>query len=254
MYVADPDTIAIDQHIVSVNDEHHNILSQNPNKINPNLLNKRCFLPNQSYYMKYPFGTVHFIIALLEEMGLKLTDLNFNNTMYNLSFIDLILRSDDAMNTTVDSNYMKNASEWWDWLECKSNYGAITTKFKEYLANTETKYAVAKKSEIATILQSHPFNCNTPDGGVNDILDGNKLKDNVKNYFQYISNVSGIKLFDVNVNFKAYKGAAKRTSLSSRQQHELIASNTINGQEIFSYAFVRTSNRDNNFSYTVKNK
>jgi hypothetical protein len=254
MYVANPDTMTIDQHIVSVNAEHHNILIQNQNKINPNLLNKRCFLPNQSYYMKYPFGTIHFIIALLEEVGIKLTDLNLYNTIQNLSFIDLILRSDDAMNTTVNSNYMINASEWWNWLEEKSNHGSITSELKTYLSNITAQYAVLKKNEIAFILQNHPFNCNTPDGGIHNVLDESQLKQSVKNYIRFIADVAGIELFDINKNFKAYLGSAKRTSLTEKQQNELTISNTIDGQEVFSYAFVRSSNRDNNFSYTLKNK
>lgn len=255
MYVADPDTIVIDQHIISVNDEHHGVLSGNPNKINPNLLNKRCFLPNQSYYKKYPFGTVHFIVALLEGKGVDLTGLDLDRTEEGLSFIDLILRSDDAMNTTINSNYEANANEWWDWLEGESDGGAITIKFKTYLAhlkNTNPGYAIKKKNEIARILQNTPFNCNSPDGGIRNILEEDKLKENAKKYFQFISDISGITLFDIDANFRTYSGTIGRTSLTSIQQNELISANTLCGEKIFSYAFVRTSNRGNNFSYTLK--
>ena len=254
MYVANPDTLAIDQHIISVNEEHHNLLSQNPNKINPNLMNQRCFLPNNSYYNKYPFGTIHFIIALLEEAGIDLTDLNLQEVAQNLSFMDLILRSDDAMKTTIDSNYMQNASEWWEWLKNISNNGSVTTSFITYLSNTDVAYATNKKSEIGRSRKGAPFNCDRPDGGVREILDGTQINEGVKEYLKFIAGIANIELFDINADFKTYKGLAKRTSLTPQQQKELITSNSINGQDIFSYAFVRTSNREKNFSYTVKNK
>ena len=38
------------------------------------------------------------------------------------------------------------------------------------------------------------------------------------------------------------------------QKKELISNNSINGKKIFSYAFVRSSNRENNFSYTLINE
>ena len=168
--------------------------------------------------------------------------------------MDVILRSDDAMKTTIDSNYMQNASEWWEWLKNTSNNGSVTTAFTTYLDNTDVAYATNKKSEIARVLRGTPFNCDSPDGGVREILDGTRIKEGVKEYLQFIADIANIELFDINADFKTYKGLAKRTSLTPQQQNELITSNTINGQEIFSYAFVRTSNRENNFSYTVKNK
>jgi len=128
MFVANPDTICIDQHIVSVNETHHNVLKTNSNKINPNLINPHFHLPNKSYKLKYPFGTVHFIIALLEKDGVDLSDLDLKKSIKNLQLIDFVLRADDTMKTTIDSRYIDNAKDWWKWLVSLSNNGKTTLK------------------------------------------------------------------------------------------------------------------------------
>lgn len=56
MYVPNENTITIDQHIIAVNNIHLKMISQNSNKINPNIYNPRFFLPIDSYKRKYPFG------------------------------------------------------------------------------------------------------------------------------------------------------------------------------------------------------
>ncbi len=255
MYVANPEIIVIDQHIISVNQEQHKILEKNPNKINPNLLNMRCFLPNESYYKKYPFGTVHFIVALLEGNGFDLENLALQQSIQGLSFMDLILRADDTMKTTIDSNYMENAKEWWQWLSELSNQGQVTRQFSNYLCNLPEGYAAKKKQEIANHLTNYPFNCDTPDGGVKNITEADYLKDSVKKYFQFISDVSNIELFNLNKCFKEHLiGKTYRVTLTSKFHDDFIKNNQIKDKDIFSYAFVRTSNRDKNFSCTILNE
>ena len=254
MYVVDQNTYSVDQHIISVNEEHHKLLSQNSKKINPNLMNNKYFLPNSSYYTKYPFGTIHFIIALLENIGIDLTSLNLKKNIENISFIDLILRCDDAMKTTIASECIRNAKNWWEWLKKMSKNGPITLSFIEYLSQIDSLYVTNKRDQITRLLKGNPFYCDSSDGGINDILEGTKIKDSTKEYFQFIAEISGIDLFDINFNYKTFKGLAKRTSLSLQQKKELISNNSINGKKIFSYAFVRSSNRENNFSYTLTNK
>lgn len=250
MFVANPDVICLDQHIVSVNKKHHNILKNNPKKINPNLLNERCFLPDLSYYKKYPFGTIHFILALLERENYDLSKLNIFKTVHNLQFIDLILRADDTMNTTINSRYVENANDWWKWLQELSKQGKTILKFKNYLDKNTKGSSVNIKNSIEKILQSNPFNCDSPDGGIKEITKNNYLKENVKSYFKFIAEISNLDLFNINTSFKKYKGKTKRLSLNKEFQEELITNNTINGNKIFSYAFVRSSKRDYNFSCT----
>ena len=153
MFVANPEITCIDQHIVSVNEKHHNVLKGNQNKINPNLINPRFHLPNSSYKLKYPFGTVHFIIALLEKEGIEIDTILTETNPHKLSCIDFILRADDTMKTTVDSKYMDNAKEWWNWLTALSNNGNATQNFINYLENITPKKAKELKRRVGDILK-----------------------------------------------------------------------------------------------------
>jgi hypothetical protein len=255
IFITNPDTITIDQHIISVNEQHHNLLEKNSNKINPNLLNPRFHLPNSSYKTKYPFGTVHFIIALFEKMGIEIDSAISEVNPHKLCCIDFILRADDAMKTTVDSKYVDNAADWWNWLKELSNDGKTTNGFIDYLGNTTPKKAKELKKRIGDILKKDPYYCDTSDGGIHEITTKeNFLKTSVIAYFKIIASLMHIELFDVESPFKIYAGVSERMSLTQKQRQELIESNTIDGKKLFSYAFVRTSGRAESFSATYFQK
>ena len=254
LFIANPDIICIDQHIVSVNKKHHEILKNNPNKINPNLLNPHFFLPDDSYYKKYPFGTIHFIIALLEREGYDLSTLNVFKKEGNLQAIDFILRADDTMQTTINSRYTENAEAWWNWLEEFSKQGKTIQKFKDYLNKTDKKIASKIKVKIADLLQDNPFNCNSSDGGITEITEANFLKEHVKTYFKFISELLDISIFNLEKPYKKYSGKTQRLSLTKVFKEELVNLNTLDGEQLFSYAFVRSSKRDYSFSCTFIRK
>ncbi len=254
MFVANPDIICIDQHIISVDEKHHKKLVKNPNKINPNLLNLRFFLPDSSYYKKYPFGTVHFIMALLEKEGFDLSGIDLFKKRHNVTLIDLILRADDTMKTTIDSKYINNADEWWKWLLKFSNNGKTILKLKEYLIDTSVESSKTIKNNILNLLKNKPFFCDSSDGGIKEPMENKVLKENVKTYFKFISEIISVEIEDLNTIYKTYRGHTKRLSLTKEFRDELTEFNTINHQKIFSYAFVRSSKRDYNFSATFYQK
>lgn len=252
MFVANNNVKCIDQHIVSVNEQHHRILDANPNKLNPNFDNPRFHLPNNSYYNKYPFGTIHYLIAILESEGVRV-DLNFMNPVGQLNFIDLLLRADDAMKTTVDSNYVANASVWWQWLSQKSGKARSISTMRQYL-NTLNGIRVSSLKQTTTSILTNPetFGCSSPDGGYKSIVDNSgRLLFKVVNYFNFIAQASGLNCFNINLNLTPHIGKVNRVSLTNIQIAELINQNSINGESIFSYAFVRSANRGENFSYTI---
>ncbi len=250
IFIANPAVICIDQHIISVNKEHFEKLKLNSNKINPNLLNPRFHLPNSSYRKKYPFGTVHFIIALLEKEGVDLSDLELHNSLNGISFMDALLRADDTMKTTVDSNYEKNASEWWSWLKEFSDEGKTISILKNYLDTLTPKNASSIKENIGEVLTNKPFYCDTTDGGMSNITADGFLTKNSKNYFQFLADLSNIEVFDLKASYKKYKGNSERMDLNKTQTKELITSNTINNKRVFSYAFVKSNQKKENFSVT----
>ena len=252
LFVAHPRVCCIDQHIVSVNERHHQLLKNNPRKVNPNFDNPRFHLPNHSYYNKYPFGTIHYLIAMLEAEGVKV-DLNWMNPVGSIKFIDYLLRADDAMQTTVDSNYQANAASWWNWLAQKSGNAASIYSLRNYLANLNgVQVRAIKQTTTATLTHPSLFACSSPDGGYKSIADpSGKLLPKVIQYIQFLAKSSGLTCFDLNLTLSPQVGRVNRLSLTPNQMEELIHQNSFNEESIFSYAFVRSANRGENFSYTI---
>lgn len=253
MYVAHPDVITIEQHIIAANSQHREVLQANANKINPNLERGRFFMPNDSYYLKYPFGTIHYLIAKLEQEGIKI-QMNLNREFKGVRLGDVILRADDAMTTTLCSAYVDNAQSWWEWLLKISNNGELTSKFKKYLDLCPRGYEwVRKKKNWIGQWFNTNYQCESPDGGYNDIMDNNGyLLKIVKTYILDIAELAGLTPFNLDDQYTLHTGLAKRAYFTGRDVDNLISGNTFRGDEVFSYGFVRTSNRDNNFSYTVQ--
>ncbi|MDD2636920.1 MAG: hypothetical protein PHW82_15615 [Bacteroidales bacterium] len=250
MYVPNENTITIDQHIIAINNEHFERIKENSNKINPNIYRPRFLLPTNSYTRKYPFGTCHFIISMLCKQGVNLSTLNLKSSTNELMFIDYLLRADDAMNTSL-STYKINAKEWWNWLYEFSNESELIRILISYIYSLNLNRGNSIKQQITNVLMSQ-FKCNRPDGAINQIInEKGELKPNVIEYIKFISNLSNMKTFGLNITLKEFKGTNIRTILSEKQQNELMLHNSVDGEQVFSYAFVRTSNRTDYFSYTL---
>jgi hypothetical protein len=252
MYVPDRDVVCIDQHIIGADASHNDVLRQNPNKINPNLMLGKFHDPMRSYMSKYPLGVLHFIIALLEKEGVEVSFDLKKIIAGNLTLGDLLLRADDAMHTTVATTFSDNANMWWDWLFHLSKKGRATTSFIEYLSSLKAGQAIAKKKETAVFLKSAPFYCESGDGGYKSILtkEGN-LKIPLKFYVDMLAKTLEVKSFYFGQEYIQFKGQSTRITLSPNQKAELIKHNAINGQKVFSYAFIWGLNREGYFSYTV---
>ena len=250
LFVVNPEIVSIDQHIVAGNASHLERLSKNPKKINPNLLNLRFHNPSESYRLKYPFGTVHFIIALLEQNGFDLSGLQLRKEMQGIKFIDLLLRADDCMKTSVYSAYKENALEWWFWLYAFSNKGKCIKDCNDYLNVLTKKEAEQIKRKIGRFLKNAPFNCDSSDGGLDELTENGYIKENAFHLIDLLSSYVEVPLFNFGGKYKKYNGIAKRLNLSKKQLNELIDKGTIDNKKVFSYAFVRTLEREENFSVT----
>lgn len=136
MFVSEPGRLVIDQHIVARNLEHAKLLSSQEEKINPNLIwirtaESKSDANDREYRWKYPFGVVHFIIAMLESAGLSVPVTNKSVTK-DFNVFDLLLRADDAGRTTA-YRYRDNALSWWDYL-CTIG-GKTTTELAMYASS-----------------------------------------------------------------------------------------------------------------------
>jgi len=257
MFVTPDQLKCIDQHIVSYDIQSARKLSQNHNKLNPNLINYRYFTPSSSYSKKYPFGTLHFIISCLEGLGYELKlELN-KEIIYGLCLIDFILRTDDTYKTSTFSNYTENAEEWWNWLLEYSKNGKITKQFYDHIKWTKVnlwkRQVELQKQKISNLLLSSPFYCSSSDGGYtgSHLMGKTKLKKHVKDYIMFLSEITGYKCFNLKLQLKTIKGESKRAKYSNDLLKKILA---LEESILFSYAFVRSNNRENNFSYTLMSK
>jgi len=263
MYVPRKDVLTIDQHIVAYDKETLSVIGSYGSKLNPNLDNPRTFLPNSSYYLKYPFGTIHYILSKLGKMNV---DVAFDHMKVvsdrygcSLNIADFILRADDAMTTSLNSNYVDNAKSWWWWLKGEGNMSNNIVSLTNYLnqCSTARMDVYGKKNAIATYFQRE-FGCDSPDGGFTYITDANGImNERVIKYLSFLFSLLG---GDDAVNFlsgvfdsryQISKGKAIRIYMTPQLATELRNHGSINGEEVFSYGYVRSSNRPANFSYTI---
>ena len=263
MYVPRKDILTIDQHIIAFDKAALHEIAALGTKLNPNIDNPRTFLPNSSYYLKYPFGTIHYILAKLGKAGIsvpfdlqKIVSTNYGDV---LKVADFILRADDAMTTSLYSNYVDNAKNWWWWLKDESKMSPNIVSLTNYLNSCvyESINVLGRKSAIATYF-TREFGCDSPDGGFSSVTDQNGLvKNSVSKYITFFFDLlGGNGALDLlkgifATNYSIAKGRAIRTYMTSDLAKELLEHGTINGEQVFSYGYVRSSNRPANFSYTV---
>ncbi len=71
---------------------------------------------NNQYTAKYPFGTVHFILAILENYKIidESFNFDFNKKFENFDLVDLILRADRVIRNTY--SYTQNCIDWSNWI------------------------------------------------------------------------------------------------------------------------------------------
>jgi hypothetical protein len=190
----------------------------------------------------------------LEKQALNIKlELN-KNVIGHINLFDVFLRADDTLLTSTFSNYANNAEKWWKWLLDLSNKGKTTNSFWEYVeglkVNSSEKMVQKRKNRIGNLLRSSPFYCSSPDGGYkgHEELGRNTLNQYVKTYIYFIAETAGLKTFNLEFNLTQYQGRALRCRYSS-DTIKKIKSDPDNF--LFSYAFVRSSQRNNNFSYTL---
>jgi len=155
----------IDQHIVAIDAEHCASLAANSKKVNPNIERVRYASPDSkdpnAYAWKYPFGSVHFIIAMLEALGQEVS-IDLTAPMFgSLNAADVILRADDAARTTA-YRYKKNAADWWGWLTDLG--GPLTAELAAYALGTSKAHADDAYAVCADTFKN-VYGCQSADGG-----------------------------------------------------------------------------------------
>lgn len=180
LYVARPGVVCIDQHIIAYDSRHHDIIRSYGTKFNPNLERKRTFIGDMEsdYSHKYPFGTVHYLIALMARDGIdvSLPDLSevhrtkqWDDAAHTISATlgHVILRADDALYSTL-SKYTENAFDWWNWLDPDHDIPAIKA-LRKYIETCASANAMIYKHEIGTFFMK--LGCDGQDGAFRKVTD-----------------------------------------------------------------------------------
>lgn len=257
MFVPEPRVWCVDQHIVSVSDKHHDFFVATGTKFSPQFDEHRIFR-SWDYKYKYPFGAVHYIISSLEKEGIHISfpDLHIVvDEQLGIRLGDLLLRADDAMKTTLQSNYMTNAKNWWNWLLKQSNNAKSVQLMIDFLyKDTQSSAVETIKSNTKTYFNKH-FQSRSSDGGFNVITDStNNLLPNISLYIQEISKAMSMPIM-IEEKYIAHKGTYKLCYWNEHLEDEFVNRGTIDGEKVFSYAFIYSpGGRFYNFSYTVNMK
>ncbi len=229
------DFSVIDQHFVAFDTDCLQRYEENSNKINPNIMRRLVFKNGgvNQYTDKYPFGTVHFILAVMENLKIipEAFRFDFFKKIDNFDFADLFLRADRVVGNTC--SYTKNCFSWINWL-CE--IGGVNTKtlFEEVV----TKLYLRKISEKKVESKLASLGCIGLDGDCSNLLrsgDYNRLND----YFNFLSASSGLQAAPVFTFYNFGKLKGEHYAVTYNNLANLKA--TCRAANVFSYAFVSKS-------------
>lgn len=241
-----PHIRCIDQHMVSVDEKHNEILKANPNKINPNV---EFDVVWKDYTHKFPFSTTIYLLVKAEAEGKDLSNIDLDvQVAQGITLGDLIWHTDSSSDNFY--KYNVNASNWIERLKKMSNNGAFTLRLIKYLENHVPSDFSTRATYYMRIglWYRETFGCDNNHGGIRqDFIDTNgKIIPKMFSYIQHIfalldtnANELEDKLFDMTV-FKS-----KRFSYADKKD-------TFDSAKLFSYSFIWGMNKDKNISATYQ--
>ena len=227
------DFSVIDQHFVSLNNDSIKKYNDDANKVNPNVMRNKVFYNDDQqnqYTQKYPFGTTHFVLAILENLGYIKSDyvFNFSKKIEGFDLADLVLRADRVIGNT--NSYTSNCLDWSDWI---ISLGGRNTEALFLVVKNE--YGKIRGSEKLLEIKLISLGCKSNDGDCSNLI---RLKDykTLNEYFDFLSSALEIDKLPVNdyVDFNRLNG--KRISVS-RSNLKIIENECLK-DDVFSFAFV----------------
>lgn len=227
------DFSTIDQHFIAFDKESINTYKDNENKANPNIIRERVFKKEDGtseYTMKYPFGTVHFIIAILENMGIidENYSLDFRKMLDDFDLADLILRADRVIGNT--SSYTANCLDWLRWL---IDIGGKNTNTLFNIVQTELPNRILRERKVENKMKD--LGCIGKDGDCSNLL-RNKEYDLLKKYFNYLANAMNMEPIPISQIIDFGKLHGTRVSITKNNLN--ILKNESLKDDVFSFAFV----------------
>ena len=272
MYVSRSDVVCIENHVIAADKadipakrrlmayfmKTTGVQSKDQSKINPNLYNvSREATFYEDYAKKYPFGTVHYLIALMEKDGIKVNLGRLNKTekitkgvrTYTSCPGQIVLRADDALYSSLGP-YKGNCKEWWDWLK---GFGSSTiTELCDFIGTLNPSKNSNYKMKVEEFLKDG-LGSDDVDGGFFDVVDsGGNILNSVSEFINELSRIMGIGLV-VPRRMHLHKGNIHRELFRNNPTHRARLNRILSNPELFSYSFVFGPNtrRSINFSYTT---
>ncbi len=245
IYISKSSVFCIDQHIVAKDLDHLKRILAYGTKLNPNLdIAHKTF--EDDYYRKYPFGTSHYLMAIMKQDGF---DDFFDNLeqkyrilgKYELCPAEIILRADDAMYSSL-GRYEENAREWWGRL--KSFNSNTIDELVNYLNKCDKSKNFEYKQNIGEFFVSG-LQCDGKDGAFETITksDGKTLQDRIIKYNDILGKILGLKM-DLPDAVEEYKGVACRGRCTEKAL-----------KDAYTYAFIYgPTKKECCFSYTIMSK
>ena len=225
---------AVDQHFVLF-DELNRINYLAPkNKINPNVMQRKVYRNASGIYEykeKYPFGTAHFVLAVLEDLGVinPQFTFQFSKQLNGFDLADLIFRADRVIGNLCQ--YTKNCFDWADWL---IKLGGHNTADLFHIAKNSYRTRSAAEIQVGNTLQS--YGCKGADGDCSNLFRGWNYTD-LAAYFAYLGNALGLPPLPV-FSYYPFGGLWGKGMDIKNNNDLLLAEQETKREDIFSYAFV----------------
>ena len=228
-----PEISVIDQHFVAFEKDSIDEYNKNGNKVNPNIIRERVFKDENGqnqYTGKYPFGTVHFVLAVLENLGIIDSDytIEFKKKLGDFDLADLLLRADRVIGNTYQ--YTPNCFDWSDWI---MGIGGKNTKNLFSLVKNEYRERKGKEAFVETKLKS--FGCAGSDGDCSNLF-RSKDYSSIKTYFEYLSSSFKMSPLPVFVVLDYGKLHGRRFEINNYNLN-VVKKETLK-DNVFSFAFV----------------
>lgn len=245
IFVANKQLVCIDQHIIAADAEHLEALRQNPNKINPNFTLGRTFL--DSYCSKYPFGTLHYLIARMlgEGVDVRLPVLTCRFSKFpQVQFGHMLLRADDALFSTLGP-YSDNARQWWTELLTLSGAAPEFQRLVDYIYTIDAADNYAIKTATNEFFL-HTLGCDGEDGAFYDVTDADgRLLQRINTFVNTLEHVTGWCCGYVLPQAYVVKTGTYRKYAATRT-NLLELKRILTSDEMYSYSFIFGPNSASN--------
>lgn len=246
LHVGYPHIKSIDQHMVSVNHAHNEMLQQNTNKINPNIDYGVVW---EDYTNKFPYSTTIFLLIKAEADGKDLSDLDlYKQVTPKIRLGDLIWQTDSSHDNYY--KYNRNATNWRYKMMELSNNGEFTKRLFEFLDKEISPNAGERGtySMHIALWYRENFHCTNNHGGYREgfLTEENKVNKDLLNYINTIARLFETETPNLeNKVFNTTTFKSKRFSYKDKKE-------TFDSTKLFSYGFIWGLNKDNNISATYE--